>query len=54
MKCSNHGGSTKFNKIGVRDKANQLIGWFDDELEAKSFIKRNDSKGTKGLHVITP
>ncbi len=35
----------------VKDKDNQLIGWFESEADAKSFIERYDNKGKKGLYI---
>jgi len=38
--------------FAVRDKGNYLIGWFENEKEANSFIKRNDPEGEKGFHLV--
>lgn len=38
--------------VAVRDKGNYLIGWFDDDVDAQSFIKRNDPHGNKGFHIV--
>jgi hypothetical protein len=38
--------------VAVRDKGNYLIGWITDNVEANSYIKRNDPKGTKGFHLV--
>jgi hypothetical protein len=37
---------------GVRDKGNYLKGWFATEEEAKDFVKRHDTTGEKGFHVL--
>ena len=38
--------------VAVKDKKNYLIEWFADNIEAYSFIKRNDPKGIKGFYVV--
>lgn len=39
--------------IKVYDNNNALVGYgFDTDVEATSFIKRNDPQGTKGFHIV--
>jgi hypothetical protein len=39
-------------KCIVRDKEKNPIGYFNNSLDAESFIERNDPKGIKGFYVV--